>query len=120
MDRSYKKKVQTQFFVHYMRQNIFTVIASGDSMIPAISEGDILTVKVIKEHDQIKIGDIIFVKNPILLTENLFIAHRLLKVIENDFIAKGDNCSHADPKISFSNVIGVVEHIQRKGANNDS
>lgn len=120
MDRSHKKKLQTQFFKYYMQQKNFTVVALGDSMVPTICEGDILTVKVINKHNQIKIGDIIFFKNPVLFTENLFVAHRLLKIIENDFIAKGDNCSHTDPKISFSNVIGVVEHIQRKGVNNDT
>ncbi len=112
MERSKKKKLQAYFFEYYRKQKGFTVIANGNSMVPTIFEGDLITVKVVKENENIKIGEIVFFKNPVLFTENLFVAHRLVKKTKNGFLTKGDNCSEFDPNITFSSIVGIVEKIQ--------
>lgn len=74
----------------------------GISMKPVIDEGDIVTVR----KREYKIGDIVVFIYP---GEGLLV-HRLLKIINEDFYCKGDNCFRQE-QIPRDHVIGAVDEI---------
>lgn len=86
--------------------------APGSSMMPFIrSEDKIFVAPVSKES--IRHGDIlVFVRIP----DNRVIAHRVVKITGNRFLCKGDNVAvHSDGWISFEDVLGRVEKVERNG-----
>lgn len=119
LNRKQKKELQMLYANYYSQQDFFNIVTFGDSMLPEIQSGDIVTIKVVNTHEQLKVGDIIFYKNPILYTGNLFVVHRLVWIAGDEFIAKGDNCSITDPKMRVSNILGVVVDIQKCLANDE-
>ncbi len=82
----------------------------GHSMKPFIKEGDLITIApYIKRFPHS--GDIVAYINPI--TKKLII-HRLLKISEHTFIAKGDNCRHNDTIYETTCIMGYVSQINEK------
>ena len=57
---------------------------SGDSMIPALSDGDVVTLK---QEDQYHVGDILVY----LYKEGKLLIHRLLRIDNGRYYCKGDN-----------------------------
>ena len=89
--------------------------AYGDSMVPTIRNGDMLTVEPKKEGD-LNPGDIIFYRH----SESKYTAHRLIaKIIANKgetLITRGDNQNYTDMPISPEQVLGKVVNME-SGAN---
>lgn len=95
--------------------------AAGDSMAPAITEGDMVKVKVCVDGSKIEVGDIIvyctiaamaYMPKP----NGMWIGHRVIKKYQEDgkwyFKTKGDNCSEPDPwKVPEYFLLGVVVDV---------
>ncbi len=86
--------------------------APGGSMLPFIHSGDKIYVSPVSETS-IQVGDVlIFVRPP----DNDVIAHRVVRRSADGFLCKGDNVSALnDGWISYGNVLGRVDRVQRKG-----
>ena len=77
----------------------------GNSMLPLIKCGDILTV--IKCH-QYKIGDIVAYHSNEIKDYNI-IVHRVIFVRKTYVLTKGDNNDFIDPiKVKIENIIGKI------------
>ncbi|MFC1948175.1 signal peptidase I [Chloroflexota bacterium] len=92
--------------------------AYGDSMVPTIRNGDLLTVEPNKEGD-LNPGDIIFYRH----SESKYSAHRLVakKMASQGetLITRGDNQKYTDIPISSEQVLGKVVSIEcRKNEHN--
>lgn len=74
-------------------------VLSG-SMEPAFSKGTLL---IIKETDQVKIGDVVVYQQ-----ENSLIVHRVVDIQENQITTKGDANNTPDPMFDRSQIKGVV------------
>lgn len=81
-------------------------------MLPFIHSGDKIYVSPVSETS-IQVGDVlIFVRPP----DNDVIAHRVVRRSADGFLCKGDNVSALnDGWISYGNVLGRVDRVQRKG-----
>ena len=52
-------------------------------------------------------------------SDGKYILHRIVKVGENDYTARGDNCSFTEYGIKDEDIIGVVKAYTRKGKARD-
>ena len=73
---------------------------SGDSMIPALSDGDVVTLK---QEDQYHVGDILVY----LYKEGKLLIHRLLRIYNGRYYCKGDNSLRLED-VDISEIIGKV------------
>jgi hypothetical protein len=81
--------------------------AKGNSMFPAIKDGDIISISPYS-GTRPQEGDIIaFIEKR---SQRLFV-HRLLHLNKGTFKAKGDNCFHSDPEQSRETILGYVCEI---------
>jgi len=79
----------------------------GMSMYPLIVHGDYLIVDTTPEL--IEVGDII-----VFVYNDEFVGHRIIKIVEEGYITKGDNNPAPDLLVVYpSKVIGEVDHIIR-------
>lgn len=87
------------------------VEASGYSMYPAISPGNIIIIKPVP-REELKCGMIIAWKR-----ENDMVVHRLVLAYESDgeryFITRGDSCRSSDKPVSGDMIAGRVEAIYK-------
>ena len=84
--------------------------ASGNSMYPAINDGDYLTIA--KNINKLNVGDIaLFYGN-----DNKMYVHRIIKIFlcgGNLFVVtKGDNSFYPDTPMGLSQIVGVVVSIR--------
>lgn len=88
--------------------------AAGDSMYPAIRDGDSLEI-VRCESSELRRGDVVLAATGRGLT-----AHRIVRIGERDgvlqFITRGDNAIRCDPPIAAENILGRV--VQAGGVTN--
>lgn len=88
--------------------------ATGRSMQPAISDGEMITVEPVSVAD-VRRGDIVLYR-----TQKCVIAHRVQK-IERDservavLLLRGDTCEHFDGPVLPSQVLGRVVTVDRGG-----
>src|SRR3989304_729459 len=80
----------------------FWTVATGDSMMPLIREGDRLLVQ--PAQSPLRRGEIM-----VFRSESRLIAHRLLRLRRNPqsesvYLAQGDHALSPDPPISFNQV----------------
>jgi len=76
-------------------------IVSGNSMYPALKDGDFL---IVKQTHNCEIGEIICFYD----VENKKVVHRVLEISDYKITTKGDFNKVCDVPISSQNVIGVV------------
>ncbi len=85
--------------------------AWGQSMLPAVWPGDVLTVKRCRP-EQLERGEIVLYRRG----ERLFI-HRVTSLQEADgarwVVTQGDATPHSDPPVAASEVLGCVTNIAR-------
>jgi hypothetical protein len=85
--------------------------AKGFSMIPAIQDGDILTVRPVAENE-LRTGMVVSAVLP--LGENIVI-HRIIGRKGTSRLLKGDNSWEADGFVPIRAILGRVEKIERNG-----
>lgn len=85
--------------------------ASGDSMYPAIRNGDYLHV-VPCQTSELRRGDVI-----LAATERGLTAHRIVSISEHDgtlrVITRGDNALRSDLPVPVGDVLGRVEKVEQ-------
>ena len=92
--------------------------APGDSMRPAISDGERITVRHVSLSD-IKRGDIILYRYP-----GSIVAHRVVRIEKRDsdvprFILRGDALGAPGEAVEVEQVLGKVESVERGGRSID-
>jgi signal peptidase I len=85
--------------------------AYGNSMYPAIANGEAVTVAPLREIDDIRIGDIVLGS-----INDRLIAHRVMGIKkagqQHVLFIKGDSISHVD-EIRWEEVLGKVIEVER-------
>jgi len=85
-------------------KNVIKIRAYGKSMLPAIKEGDTITIN--KNIDNLKYGDIILYYNP-SNQDDIYVLHRIISSVkDNMFLTKGDNNRYVDQPVRKSYIIG--------------
>ena len=81
-------------------------IVTGDSMVPALREGDLIVVKPVTP-DEIEVGDLIRYEN-----QGLFIVHRVVEIEQSGdsivLVTRGDSNASTDPPVVADQVVGKV------------
>lgn len=88
----------------------FRFTAPGLSMTPFIRDCDRVTVEPLTKP--VRLGDVVAFSNP--HTEKLTV-HRVVKVSENGYLIKGDNCLGFDGLVPPEKMIGRVVHVACRG-----
>jgi signal peptidase I len=88
----------------------FRFRTKGDSMIPFIKDGDLVTVFPIK--GSLMLGDIGVIVNR--MTDNP-VVHRIVGIKEEGYIIKGDAVLTPDGLFPAEQILGVVKRIERSG-----
>lgn len=89
----------------------FRFRAGGFSMLPFIRDGDIITVSPMKTG-YISTGDVVAAR---FASKNKVLVHRVVKITDNSFLLRGDNCLKNDGIVSCPNILGKVTKIERRG-----
>lgn len=91
--------------------------AMGQSMLPAIWPGDLLSIRAI-EMDQVQPGDVI-----LFTREGRFFIHRVVQMREaatestgRSLVTRGDSMRESDAPVSPEELLGRVETANRNGA----
>ena len=93
-----EKYVLKKDYINYFGYTLFEV-ASG-SMSPTINVGDIVLVKITKDIEN---NNIITYKE-----NNYFVTHRVIKIEQDNIIAKGDYNDSIDKEVNINDVLGKV------------
>lgn len=75
----------------------------GESMLPCITDGELLSISPVCTKDELSIGDIIFFYD----SHFILALHRLILINKSTYILKGDNTNTVD-RINFEQIIGKV------------
>lgn len=86
-------------------------ITSG-SMWPAMKEGDLVFIEGISKSD-VKIGDVVVFRNS---SGPGFTIHRIVKLDENTFTAKGDANFTDDEPVPYDHIVGRAINVFGKPA----
>lgn len=89
----------------------FRFEARGESMFPAVRDGDILTVAPLAGRLP-RPGDIVAFVHP--ETGGLLV-HRVVAAEAGRFVLKGDNALGADPAVGLEAIMGLVVGLERRG-----
>jgi hypothetical protein len=80
-------------------------------MLPLLKQGrDIFTVRK-KTADRCKKYDVVLYRRP----PNKYVLHRIVKVCEDSYVIRGDNCISNEYGIKDSDIIGVMTCVVRNG-----
>lgn len=107
--------------VHAYSTEYLCLTVNGDSMYPAIRDGDTVKVKLRVNGSSVKVGDIIVYCTIAAIAYNprpkaMFIGHRVIRKYVKDgtwhFKTKGDNSAEADPwEVPQHFLLGVVVDV---------
>ena len=87
---------------------------SGPSMYPTLRTGDSIIIKQYKNNHEISIGDIIVYPSP-KESESFDVVHRVIKLLSNGVMTRGDNNINNDPYIvKYEMIYGYVAFLRRK------
>jgi phage repressor protein C with HTH and peptisase S24 domain len=84
--------------------------ASGDSMYPAIRNGDYLEIAPC-QVSQLRLGDVI-----LAMTERGLTAHRIVRIHGTRITMRGDNALRSDPSVGPEDVLGRVVNVATESA----
>lgn len=90
---------------------------TGDSMLPAVWPGDVLTV-LRQPLARFRPGDIVLAARRAAgnsRSELEFVAHRVLRRQGDHLLTRGDSLSHHDPPLSEPEILGRVVSVTREG-----
>jgi signal peptidase I len=80
---------------------------SGGSMLPALWPGDLVTVRRCN-FKELQPGQVVLFSNNGRLT-----VHRVMSVVDDHLVARGDALPSADPPVKRPDLIGRVVKVQR-------
>lgn len=83
----------------------------GTSMMPLIKQGRDLVV-IEKTDGRLKKYDVPLYK---VGDSHRYVLHRIIKVRENDYVIRGDNCLNKEYGITDDDILGVLTKVIRKG-----
>jgi hypothetical protein len=89
----------------------FRFESRGESMLPAIRDGDILTV-VPRGARPPRTGDLVAFVHPETAGVRV---HRIVGIEDGRYILKGDNALGADPPVGPDGILGFVVALERRG-----
>lgn len=89
----------------------FRFQALGNSMRPAIRDGDIITISPLKGRMPRR-GDVLAFRHPACPH---MLVHRVLHAMDKKYFIKGDNCQEADGWVPAENILGVITQVERRG-----
>ncbi|MDP9037906.1 MAG: S24/S26 family peptidase [Acidobacteriota bacterium] len=81
----------------------------GTSMLPAVWPGDLVVVRCCV-FGELQLGQIILHERAGALT-----AHRIVKILRNRLILRGDTVPQCDPPVLATEVVGKVASVVRNG-----
>jgi signal peptidase I len=87
----------------------FRLKVTGTSMSPFLKQED----RVFVQREALKnlaIGDVL-----VILRDNDFVTHRLVRIDRDQYYCKGDNTHIPDPAVSGEQVFGKVTAVERAG-----
>jgi len=84
----------------------------GTSMMPLIKQGRDLVVIIRPPEGRLKKYDVPLYK---IGKSRRYVLHRILKVRQQDYVIRGDNCLNKEYGISDKDIIGVLSKVIRKG-----
>lgn len=87
----------------------FKLRVNGTSMSPFLRLGDDIFVKHI-EPSLLSIGDVL-----VIVRENDIVTHRLIRILPDGYVCKGDNTHVPDPVVKAEQIFGKVVAINRAG-----
>lgn len=90
-----------------LKKTKFVADSEGKSMLPLIHPGDEILIERVS-YEKLKVNDIV-----VFQRKDKLITHRLIKKTKTHIIAKGDNNSYSDGKISKIKIVGLVKKIKR-------
>lgn len=90
------------------KDGVFAQLTKGFSMMPLIRQNrDTIIVKKLEEKP--KENDVLLYKNK----AGRYVLHRVIKVLENGYIIRGDNNFFNEYDIKDENIIGILEGFYR-------
>lgn len=89
----------------------FRLQARGLSMVPAIYDGDLVTIVPLGDFIPRR-GDVLAFRHP---ERPQMLIHRVLHAKDKKYYVKGDNCPMADGWVPLENVLGLVTKVERQG-----
>ena len=87
----------------------FRFKATGLSMFPLIRDGDVVTVSPLNGNP-LRLGDVVAF-TPSELQK--LVVHRVIKIMGDSFLIKGDNIYAADGLFPKANILGRVTRVER-------
>lgn len=99
-------------YEEYLKKNGTLIYRNvGVSMLPLIKQGRDLFIVQKKSENRCKKYDVVLFKR----ADEKYVLHRIIKVNENDYIIRGDNCVNKEYGIKDEDIIGVMTSFIRKG-----
>lgn len=82
---------------------------TSNSMLPFIRKDDWIEVKIVRQNDSLRNGDIILYRR-----QNDFLLHRIIKMNADLIWTKGDRNRTIDPYVDRTSVLAKLTKIQKK------
>ncbi|MBO4125954.1 S24/S26 family peptidase [Streptococcus suis] len=95
---------------HLALEGVHLLPAQGDSMYPALRNGDLVTLRPIPQISDLQIGDIVLYRRE----DGVLVLHRILKRMNTELVLNGDNCTYFEYPTQ-EQLIGILESYQRDG-----
>jgi hypothetical protein len=89
----------------------FRFTARGASMYPFIRDGDAVTVSPLGVRPP-RVGDVVAVRN---VGAASLVVHRIVAQDGARYTTRGDNAGGADDSVPYSDLLGVVTRVERRG-----
>ncbi len=97
----------------FSKKASFRFRAKGFSMAPFIYDNDVVTISPVL-YAPIKLGKPVAY---VYLNQKKLAVHRIIKIIGNDCLIKGDNCPLPGCLVPKEDILGCVTNIERKNKN---
>ncbi|MBG9368166.1 S24/S26 family peptidase [Streptococcus sp. NLN64] len=88
--------------------------AQGNSMYPALRNGDLVTLESLDSFGEIHVGDIVLYRR----RDRILVLHRVARIQNGALILNGDNCTYFEYP-DADQVIAVLVNYQRRGRTAD-
>jgi len=88
----------------------FPFQAKGSSMMPFIKDGDVITL-IDGMISKIELGDVVAVITP---SNNMLRIHRVVRIVKDSYVVKGDHVSCIDGRFDRAQILGKVAKVERE------